>query len=420
MRYCKHTQWLSLAVNDGDVLLQNTDRLQTLLEDFPDPDEQSPSLFVFIGNRSKAMAIKELAKTFSPPPRYGRDSSHQSQHDDESSWRGQTKLTGRRAHGEIHLHVHAPSTFSSRPVLLAEGDLPSLDKAKTLGIEKCHETASRLLDARTLTTPTLAESADKIYFRLLSPFTDVFCFFADDVGKLRPIVQHLALWLDLGQPSTLPKSTRPKVLIVVERDKDVHSDDEAASRTFKQMLSEETTVDVSEHFSDIRILSLEAHSKSLSNRSRHRELFECLLNFSDQVREAKVRTQTLFSARHFAAFFHHALNHVVATSAEPFNFISTSRIGKPVARNLRDHLTDFLRNIITPQKLLQFAIPMIASSFLQDAYPPDMHCKLTYYAPTLLIPLQSSTPPKSSAPSTRRYAIKSAVQECSHMKGQLI
>ena len=67
MRYCKHTQWLGLGANDGDVFLQNTDRLHTLLEDLPDPDEQSPSLFVFIGNKYKAMAIKELAKTFSPP-----------------------------------------------------------------------------------------------------------------------------------------------------------------------------------------------------------------------------------------------------------------------------------------------------------------------------------------------------------------
>ena len=135
------------------------------------------------------MAIKELAKTFSPPLRYGGDSSRQSQHDDESSWRGhQRKLNGRRAHGEIYLYIHALSTFSSRPVLLAEGDLPSLDKPKVLAIKKCHETASRPLNARALTTPTLSKSADKIYFRLLSPFTDVFCFFTDNVGKLRPIV----------------------------------------------------------------------------------------------------------------------------------------------------------------------------------------------------------------------------------------
>jgi hypothetical protein len=377
MRYCKHTQWLSLATNDGDVFLQSTDRLHTLLEDLPDPDEQCPSLLVFIGNKSKALAIKELAKTFSPPPRYGRDPSCQSQHDDESSARGHANVNGRRAQGEIHLHIHAPSAFSSRPILLAEGDLPILNKPRSaLAAEKCHETSSRQLNTRTLTTPTLSESADKIYFRLLSPFTDVFCLFADDVGKFRPIVQRLALWLDLGQPSTLPRSTRPKVLIVTERGKDVQGDDESDLRVFKQMLSEETTMDVSEQFSDIRLLSLPTRKRDLSNKARHRELFEHLLNFSDQVREARISTQTLFSAHHFAAFFHHALNHMAATSVEPFNFISTSRIGNAVARNLKEHLVDFLHNIKTPRKLLEFAIPVIASSILLDSHPPDMHREL--------------------------------------------
>jgi hypothetical protein len=201
---------------------------------------------------NKALAIKELAKTFAPPPRYGLDPSYQSQHDDES--RGHIKLNGRRAHGEIHLHIHSPSTFSSRPVLLAEGDLPSFDKPReALSDEKCHELANRPL--KTLATPNLSESADEIYLRLLSPFTNVFCFFADDVGKFKPIVYRLARWLDLGQPSTLPKATRPKVLIVTERG-DALGDDESDLNTFKQMLSEETTMDVSEQFSDIRLLSL--------------------------------------------------------------------------------------------------------------------------------------------------------------------
>jgi hypothetical protein len=237
------------------------------------------------------MAIKELAKTFSPPPRYGRDPSCQSQHDDESSERGHVNLNVKRAQGEIHLHIHAPSAFSSRPILLAEGDLPILNKPRNaLAAENCHETASRQLNTRALTTPTLSEYADKIYFRLLSPFTDVFCFFADDVGKSRPIVKRLALWLDLGQPSTLPKSTRPKVLIVTERGKDVIGNDESDLRVLKQMLSEETTMDVSEQFSDIRLLSLPTRKRDLSNKARYRELFEHLLNFSDQVREARIDT----------------------------------------------------------------------------------------------------------------------------------
>ena len=376
MRYCKHTQWLGLASSDGDVLLQNTDRLHTLLEDLPDPDKQSPCLFVFLGSKSKAMAIKELAKSFSPPPRYGQDPSCQSQHDDESRFKGLAKLSGRRAHGEVHLHLHTPSTFSDRPVLLAEGDLPKLDKpSRAMTVEKCHEMTSRELHHRNLATPALSESADLLYFRLLSPFTDVFCFFAEDIGNFKPIVQRLALWLDLGQPSTLPTSTHPRILIVVERGDDDPGDDQSELQMFKRMLSEETTMDASVQFCDIRLLSLATRKGHLSNKARHRELFEQLLNLSDQVREARANTRTLFSARHFGAFFRHALNHNAATSVEPFNFIATSRIENPKPRNLRDHLVDFLHNIKSPETLTRFAIPTIVSSFLLDSYPPDAHCE---------------------------------------------
>lgn len=277
MRYCKHTEWLKLAFRNEDVLLQNTDRLQTILEDLPNPDEQCPSLVVFIGNRSKAIAIKGLAKTFSPQPRYG---CKQSSYNDELRW-GETKISGRRAHGEIHIHIHPPSIFSSRPVLLAKGDLPSTSKlTQALATEQCHETGSRVLNARDSITPTLSETANRICFKLLSPFTDVFCFFANDIRGFKPIVQRLALWLDLGRPLTLLRATRPKLLIVTERT-NVKEDDESDLNVFKRMLRKETTMDVFEQFLDIRILSLAARNKNLSYKARHRELFECLLNFSD-------------------------------------------------------------------------------------------------------------------------------------------
>ena len=103
-------------------------------------------------------------------------------------------MTSRRAHKEIYLYIHALSAFSNRPILFTEGDLSNLDKLRrALVTEKCHKASSRQLDSRTLITPILSISADKIYFRLLSSFTDVFYFFADNVGKFRPIVERLAL-----------------------------------------------------------------------------------------------------------------------------------------------------------------------------------------------------------------------------------
>lgn len=97
------------------------------------------------------------------------------------------KLNSRQVYREIYLHIYTLSTFSSRLVLLTKGDLLSLDKLiRLLATKKYHEIVSRLLNS--LITSTLSESTNKIYFRLLSLFTNVFCFFVDNVGKFRLIV----------------------------------------------------------------------------------------------------------------------------------------------------------------------------------------------------------------------------------------
>jgi hypothetical protein len=133
--------------------------------------------------------------------------------------------------------------------------------------KKYYKIASRQLNVITPTTLTLSKSANNIYFNLLLPFTNVFCFFADNVRKFRPIVQRLALWLDLGQLSTLPKSTCPKILIVTKGGEDVPSNNKSDLRVFKRMLSKETIMDVLEQFLDIRILSLAACKKNLFNKA---------------------------------------------------------------------------------------------------------------------------------------------------------
>jgi hypothetical protein len=215
----------------------------------------------------------------------------------------------------------------------------------------------------------LSDHADKIYSRLLAPFADVLCFFAADLGGLRPIAKRLAVWLDLGPPSTLPKATRPIVLIVTEQDETGH---EAAIDEFRQLLTEETTIDTSEQFSNIHILGLLPRGK-ISNRGRHRILKEALLNASDQVRAAKLATRSLFSARDFAAFFDHARDHLAATSNEPFDFVRTSRVDDKVPPDLERHLVGLLRRIKSIDQLREVGIPLIASTILLDGYTPNAH-----------------------------------------------
>ncbi|KAL1591785.1 hypothetical protein SLS60_011784 [Paraconiothyrium brasiliense] len=48
----------------------------------------------------------------------------------------------------------------------------------------------------------------------LFPLADVFCFFSDDLGGVRPIARCLALWLDQSDRSSTPPTTAlPSVLI---------------------------------------------------------------------------------------------------------------------------------------------------------------------------------------------------------------
>jgi hypothetical protein len=210
MRYCRHSQWLALLVKEQDIILETSDRVQTLLSNLPDPDTQRPSLFVLIGNNAKARALRALFSI------------------------SKLDFYGRRSHGEIHLHLDATSTFSDRPVLLADGDLPLRGKPKKIiASEKCHETISRVLPHLGDNTPTnLKEYVDSNYLRLLSLFIDVFYFFATDLGGLRPIVRRITSWLDMGQPSTLPRTTFPRLVIVMESNGPTTRDESTALKLF--------------------------------------------------------------------------------------------------------------------------------------------------------------------------------------------
>ncbi|KAH0566425.1 hypothetical protein GP486_000173 [Trichoglossum hirsutum] len=111
----------------------------------------------------------------------------------------------------------------------------------------------------------------------------------------------------------------------------------------------------------------------MSSKSRHRPLKERLLNDSDQVRAQRIEKKTLFSACHMTAFFKQACIHFAQTLKEPLNLVRASRLGNPVSGDLEGHLINFLKGLRSPTELMDFGAPMIASAFLLDNYPPNMH-----------------------------------------------
>jgi hypothetical protein len=77
----------------------------------------------------------------------------------------------------LHLHIDTSGTISNSPVLLVEGGLPQFNQNAELPTN-CHEVWSAELNQELMQSTKIADTASTIYFKLLSPFAEVLCFFA--------------------------------------------------------------------------------------------------------------------------------------------------------------------------------------------------------------------------------------------------
>ncbi|KAE9568008.1 hypothetical protein CGMCC3_g15850 [Colletotrichum fructicola] len=345
---CKHTGWLRAATKDQTYIVETTDRAQRLLDSLPRPDSQYPSTLVLIGNATKRVVMKRLGVDITTP-------------------------NTTRGHGEIHISLAPVGASGARPTLIADADIPP---HKRLGRPRnstlCHE-----LVARPLSTPhgeaipsTVAEFADHVYSRMFLPFADAVCFFADDLGGVETVAQRLASWLEMRTPST--SSVRPWLVVVT------NGGEENSTRSqLLQAVRRRTDTHVSERFHGVRVISL-AETAPRSLRRHLRSLrWDILSNELSYMAETKrverVLASCLFSATHLAGLLRHAAEHVGDAGAPPLDFLAISRLDSPVAADLPAHLARFLTYCASVDDLKRFAVPVIASSFVLDHYPPGMH-----------------------------------------------
>ena len=337
---CTHTRWLRLARKDEGFALEVSDRAQRLLDGLPRPEKQTPSINLLVGNQSKQRLLHTLGINTTGP-------------------------RGQRGHGEIHMFVTPSSVRSDAPMVIADGDIPVQSRlGRPWKRQLCHEVNVRPLCPL---QGKVADIADRIYHRLLLPFADVICLFATDLGGIEKTVHRLALWMDNGPLSTI--EARPWLFIVVDEGPEAE-----ALATFRDLLRIETSIDPMDHFGGIRLLSLtkprnQGHYRGSPWDRLSRELSDA----SQSARQKRLNVSHLFAAQHLAGFLDHAAGCATEVPQEPFNFIRTSRLNNPVAVDLELHLAHFLRNFHSLDSLKSFALPMVASSFILDHYPPGMH-----------------------------------------------
>lgn len=345
MASCGHLAWLHVtSTNHGkEVTLFNPGRMTQVVGELTNPETQQPSVLLFIGRKAKKIALGKLFLENNIPKGH---------HD-----------------GFATLRVDNASLYSGCPVLFAESD-PFTAIPSTANTFSCHETEPfRLKWAKAI---PVDELYNIVYARLLIPFADVLCIFADDFVDFESVVDRLESWAAAGSASNLSEHIRPRVVIVKR------GEEASPSPTYDFLEMQDLRFSLNrkvlkKFYSSITVLHLA--DEQISPLARFRRLKELLWRNMDEMRQVRQRNRCLYSAVHLAEFFRMAVMHTATSLLRPFNFILASRQNNEVRSDHTDHLTTFLR-LGTEFGLSWDAMTgFIASSILLDAYPPRMHSK---------------------------------------------
>ncbi|KAI9923357.1 hypothetical protein MW887_010477 [Aspergillus wentii] len=212
---------------------------------------------------------------------------------------------------------------------------------------------------------------DMLLSRLVFPWADVVCLFADDLGGLEGVRTMLASLSLAGPVATV--RVFPRVLVVTET---------AEVRIAHGLQDEDTFVQdvmrdpkVSEAFSSVHLLHLPG-ATDLSEEARHRCLKEAVLKGLDLSQRARRDEFTLFTSSHLEALFGAGIQHLGQTIQAPFDVIGAAYqnpqgLHLPAPEDRTQHLAHFLTQAKAVPLDIQNAI--IASTLLEESFPLGMH-----------------------------------------------
>ena len=343
MSLCNHITWLQLAGRE-QYYLHYGERLTNILDELTEPSVQYPSTVLCLGRKVRDLALRHIF------PRNNLRRIQQS--------------------GTINIRTDSSTISSEYPIWFADSD-PLTVVPESIGIPQCHENISKEL---LWASPQGYSPLDLVYCKLIFPFTNVICVFADDLGGLGAVATMLSKWIDLGAASTSSESVKPRVLIITTEDTFSTTHNILEMESLREKLQQEKAA-ISRRSSFSSFLVLRLPPADVSQLARHRRLKEVLLEELDKHRLERVKSRALFSGTHFQALFRIALSQFSKTIESPFDFITASRVDDPVDGSFEQHLCEFL--YLGNQRYIPYTLlaPYVASCILLDAFPPKMHSK---------------------------------------------
>jgi hypothetical protein len=338
MALCPHSQWMDLSglPNSREWSITYGQRLHTVLNDLPSPDTKFPTVFFFLGKRSKVLALRDIFPN--------------------------NNITRRKAHGIAGLHLDTTTASSPYPLLFADCN-PDAEYVNLIGRwDSCHENVRYRVNFGDGAAATSTELVDKIHAQLLLSFVDVVCFFADDLGGEESVADRLMRWIQCRGGSHCIPVHKPGVVVVA-----------TGSQAYHTLSLMEKSPGFCETFASLTVVdtTVSSGSSALANQMSLRGI---LTHEANKVRDCRSQLRVLYSATHMKAFFLEALKDFTVSPERGFDFVAASRRRRRHPQDFVPHLEQFLslatREHISEASIASFA----ASALLMDCYPAGMHC----------------------------------------------
>lgn len=326
--------WLNLAINrDGAYVIRDCETFHQLIGKLREPSAQNPRMSLFIGGKRKDEALLHIFPY--------------------------NNLKRIRSHSSVSLRWDVSSLESMSPLLFAESNLFQ------------HSNPCQFCAAQTGTVHPITWRASSerevlclIYSRLIFLFADVVCIFEEDFPDTHDVVDFLITCQRAEYASSLPSSIRPRLIVVLNADKD-------RSKKKAELIQKlYNSGSLSECFSALHTFELPTTTSASCQRLR-----TLILGQLDDMQQMRRECRTLFNATQMAGFVELAMEHVTKTVERPFDFVRATRKRCSVSSDLPKHLAHYQEIGAKAGFSNDELAPSIASALLMDHYQPGMPCK---------------------------------------------
>ena len=211
---------------------------------------------------------------------------------------------------------------------------------------------------------------------LVSPFIDVLCIFAADLGGLAGTAAYLRSWmLTFANGGTYRTFPCPRLLVVIDQTlllmgKPTIYDEAIISQIFLDMITANTAhALIPICCTSIRILVLRSpRPRGVAFES----IRETVIEEAEVSQRYRLENSFIYSVQHFQTFFQYACKQFVE-SKRYIDFIMASREKCPVPFSFDNDMKEFLKTIKARSDIETHAIPLVASAIFFQSAPPGMH-----------------------------------------------